>query len=93
MSEFLQPTHDEQHVDRLSCWAKAALFFGEYPFGLAVVTEAGRDDFQQNLAWMGKKRNTSVVFAIRAILLFTKDLNRRIFPLMGDVTRSPHVDK
>ena len=48
-SEFLQSAH-EQRVDCRTCWAKTALLFWEYPLGLAVVAEAGRDHFQQYFA-------------------------------------------
>ena len=41
---------------------------------------------------MGNKRNPSVDIAVGAILLFMEDFDGRIFLLLGDVSRSPHVD-
>ena len=49
-SEFLQSSHDEQHVDCRTCWAKTALLFWEYLLGFAVVVAEGRDHFQQYFA-------------------------------------------
>lgn len=42
---------------------------------------------------MGNKENHSVVVANRAITVFTKVLYGGIYPLLGDVSRSVHVDK
>ena len=42
---------------------------------------------------MGDERNPWVVVAMRSILLFMKHLNGCIFPLLGDISRSLHVDK
>ena len=42
---------------------------------------------------MGDMRNPSVIVAIRAILLFVKDLDDRIFPLLGDFSCYPYIDK
>ena len=83
----MQSAHDEQHVDCRTCWAKAALLFWEYPLGLAVVTEAGRDHFQEFFALAGNERNPSVVVAVRIILLFMEDFDGGMFPLLGDVSR------
>ena len=85
--------NDELHVDCRARWAKVALLLWEYPPGLAEVAEAGRDNFHQDFAIIGNKRNLSVFVAIRAILLFMKDLDGGIFPFLGDVSRSPHKDK
>lgn len=41
----------------------------------------------------GSKRNPLVTVAIRTVSLFVKDLDGRIFPLVGDFSRSPYVDK
>ena len=49
-SQFLQSAHDEEYVDCRARWAKAALLLWEYPPCLAVVAEAGRDNFQQHFA-------------------------------------------
>ena len=42
---------------------------------------------------MGNKRNPSVVVAVRVILLFIEDFDGRIFPPLGDFSRSPHIDE
>ena len=68
------------------------LFLGEYSCVLPVVAEAGCDDFQQHFACVGHKRNPPVVVSIRIILL-VKDVGGRIFPLLGEFSRSPHVGK
>ena len=67
--------------------------YGSIHLGLAVVAEAGLDHFQQYFAGVGNKRIPSVVVAVRAILLLTEDFDGRIFPLLGDFSRSPHIDK
>ena len=41
------------HVVCQSRWTKAALLLWEYPLGLAVLAEAGRDKFQQHYAMSG----------------------------------------
>ena len=41
---------------------------------------------------MSNKRNPSVVVAISAVLLFVKDFDDRIFPLLGDFSRYPNID-
>ena len=60
---------------------------------LAVVSKTDRDDCQQNFSCMRNKRNPSVVVAISWVLHFVKDLDDRIFPLLGDFSRYPHIDK
>ena len=42
---------------------------------------------------MDKKRNPSVVVAVSSVLLFVKDLEGRIFPLLGDLSCYPNIDK
>ena len=34
-----------------------------------------------------------MVVVFKAILLFMKELNGRLLPLLGDVTRSSHINK
>ena len=85
--------HDKQHVDCRARWAKAAPLLGTYAPDLAVVSEVGRDEFQQHFASTGNTGNSSVVVAIEAIVLFMNDLDAHIFPLLGDVTRFPHIDQ
>lgn len=65
----------------------------EHPFGLGVVAEVERDDFQQCFTGMSNKDNLSVVVvAIRMTLLLLKYFSGRSCPLLAGVTRSPHVD-
>ena len=42
---------------------------------------------------MSNKRSPSVVVAIWAVLRFVKDLDDRIFPLLGDFSRYLNIDK
>ena len=93
-SELLQTARDEQHISRSSCGAEAALFLREYFLGLAVVVvEAKRDDFQQTISCVAYKRSLSVVFAVSCFLLFVKDLDDRIFPMLGDFSSYRKIDK
>ncbi|MEP4803087.1 MAG: hypothetical protein ABJZ69_01675 [Hyphomicrobiales bacterium] len=94
-SELLQSAYDEQHINRWLCGAEAALLFLQEKFlGFAEVAEAGRDDFQQNFACVGNKRNPSEVVAISSIPLFLEDVDDdRILPLLGDLSCSPNIDK
>ena len=60
-----------------------------------VGAKAGRNYFQLQFACRINKQNPplSVVVAIRAILLLAKDLDDRMFPLLGEFFRDPNVDK
>ena len=42
---------------------------------------------------MGNKRNPSVVVAVSSVLRFLKDLDDRIFPLLGGFSCYPNIDK
>ena len=66
---------------------------GYPPHLTVVVAKTGRDDFQQYFACIGSKRNPSSVLAIRAIFLSVKDLDDHIFPLLGDFSCYPYIDK
>ena len=90
-SELLQPAHDKQHINRVPCGAEATLFLQEKSLGLAVVTEAGRDDFQQNVSCVGNKRDPSVVQSveINLVLPFVKDLDDSHISMAGGLLVSP----
>ena len=42
---------------------------------------------------MGNERNPWVVVALRPMLLFRKDINGSILPLLGGVSGSLHINK
>ena len=42
---------------------------------------------------MGNERNPSEVVAVSSVLGFVKDLDDRIFPLLGDFSCSPNIGK
>ena len=42
---------------------------------------------------MGNKLNSSVVLAVSSVLSFEKDLDDRIFPLLGGLSCYPNIDK
>ena len=69
------------------------LLLREYSPRLTVVAKARRSNFQQYFACMGNQRTPSAIVAIRAIPLFGRDLDDRIFPLLGDCFRYPYIDK
>ena len=60
----------------------------------AVVAQERHDEIQQNVACVGNKRNPTAGFAISSVLrFFVKDLDDRIFPLLGDFSCYPSIDK
>ena len=61
--------------------------------GLAVVAKAARDDFPKHFACVGNKRDPSVAVATRTVLSFVKDLDDRIFLLLGDFSCYPSIGK
>ena len=58
-----------------------------------MVAQAGRDDFSTNLACVGNKRNPFEVVPISTVLRFAKDADDRLFPLLGDFSCYPNLDK
>ena len=50
--------------------------------------------FSTSLCLHGEQgKNIPVAVTIRTILIFVEDLDGSIFPLLGDLSRSPHVDR
>ena len=65
--QFLQASHHEHHVDRGAVESKSTLLLRQDAFPFAVVTEAARDDFEENSAGVRHEGDATIVNALRLI--------------------------